>query len=48
MILGHQLYPWTQRELAHRMSEELGLPIDSLRALRDGTMQRLLKWHNNL
>lgn len=45
MILGYQLYPWTQRELARRISEELGLPIDSPRRLQDGTMQKFLNWH---
>jgi hypothetical protein len=33
MILKYQLYPWTHRELASRVAQELGLPVDSPRAL---------------
>jgi len=46
LILEYQLYPWTHRELARRISAELGLPIDAPRAIKDGTIQRFLNWHN--
>ena len=45
LILKYQLYPWTHRELARRVARELGLPVDSPRALADGTMRRFTKWH---
>jgi hypothetical protein len=45
LILKYQLYPWTHRELARRVREELGLPVDSPRALQDGTMERFVRWH---
>ena len=45
MILGWQLYPHGHKELAKRVNKELGLPVDSPRALADGTMARFLAWH---
>lgn len=45
LILGHQLYPWSHRDLALRIRQELGLPVDSPRSLAEGTMQRFLRWH---
>ena len=45
MILKYQLYPWTHGELAKRVSQELNLPVDSPKALAEGTMERLMKWH---
>ncbi len=45
MILGYQLYPWGYRDLARRVREELGLPVDSPRRLADGTMLKFMKWH---
>jgi hypothetical protein len=45
MILKYQLYPWTHGELAKRVAKELGLPVDSPRALADGTMDRFVTWH---
>lgn len=47
MILKYQLYPWTHRDLAARIAQELGLPVDAPRALADGTMERFLRWHKN-
>lgn len=34
LVLKWQLYPWTHRELARRVQTELGLPVDSPRALQ--------------
>ncbi len=45
MILGYQLYPWLAEELAERVRKELELPVDSPRALYDGTMDRFERWH---
>jgi hypothetical protein len=45
LILKYQLYPWAHRDLAHRVRDALGLPVDSPRRLQAGTMQRFVKWH---
>jgi hypothetical protein len=45
LILRYQLYPWTHRELAKRVADELSLPVDAPRALEEGTMARFLRWH---
>lgn len=45
LIMKYQLYPWAHRDLARRVHAELGLPVDSPRALRDGTMARFVGWH---
>lgn len=46
LILKYQLYPWVHRDLAKRVKEGLGLPVDAPRALEDGTMERFLRWHH--
>jgi hypothetical protein len=46
LVLKHQLYPWTHRELARRVAENLELPVDAPRALEEGTMSRFLRWHD--
>lgn len=45
LILKYQLYPLAHKDLARRVREELGLPVDSPRALADGTMARFVEWH---
>jgi hypothetical protein len=45
LILGYQLYPWAHRNLALRVRDDLGLPVDAPRSLEDGTMRRFLRWH---
>jgi hypothetical protein len=45
MIMEYQLYPWTHQELARRVREQLGLPVDAPRALFDGTMNKFLRYH---
>jgi hypothetical protein len=45
MILKYQLYPWTHAQLAKRIASDLGLPVDSPRALADGTVTRFERWH---
>lgn len=46
LILKWQLYPPYFKDFARRIREELGLPVDSPRALYDATMQRFITWHN--
>lgn len=45
LILKYQLYPVSHRELARKVKAELGLPIDSPKALEEGTMDRFVRWH---
>jgi hypothetical protein len=45
LILKYQLQPWAHRQLAQQVHAELGLPVDSPRALAAGTMQRFVNWH---
>lgn len=46
LILKYQLYPWGHRDLARRVQESLGLPVDSPSALSSGTLKRFEDWHN--
>lgn len=45
LIMKYQLYPLAHRELARRVSGQLGLPVDTPKALADGTMDRFVRWH---
>jgi hypothetical protein len=45
LILGYQLYPLAHRELARRVREGMGLPVDAPRSLAAGTMARFVAWH---
>jgi hypothetical protein len=45
LILRWQLYPPTHRDLVDQLREEFDLPVDTPRALRDGTMKRFTDWH---
>jgi hypothetical protein len=45
LLFGWQLYPFGQDELAKRVRAELQLPVDSPRAIADGTVKRFLDWH---
>lgn len=45
LILKYQLYPWGHKELAKRVATSLNIPVDSPRAISDGTMERFMKWH---
>jgi hypothetical protein len=44
MVMGYQFYPWTHKEIADRMREELGLPVDTPKRIEQGTMQRFENW----
>lgn len=45
LIMKHQLYPWAHRDLAQRVRQTFGLPVDAPRRLADGTMSRFVRWH---
>lgn len=45
LIFKYQLYPWSHRELAKRVADQLNLPVDAPRTLEEGTMARFLRWH---
>jgi hypothetical protein len=45
LVLKYQLYPLADKDLAKRVANDLGLPVDSPRALEEGTMERFFKWH---
>jgi hypothetical protein len=45
LVLEHQLYPIAHRELARRVKSTLDLPVDTPKALQDGTIQRFVNWH---
>jgi hypothetical protein len=45
LIFKYQLYPWTHRDLARRVRQELELPVDAPRTLQQGTMERFVRWH---
>jgi hypothetical protein len=44
MIMGYQFYPWTHKDVANRMRDELGLPVDTPKKIEQGTMQRFENW----
>ncbi|MBE9006567.1 hypothetical protein IQ259_16210 [Fortiea sp. LEGE XX443] len=48
LIFQYQLYPWSHSELAKQVSKNLKLPVDSPKAIQDGTMQRFINWHLNV
>lgn len=45
LIMKYQLYPWSHRDLAKQVQQQLGLPVDAPRRLADGTMARFVRWH---
>lgn len=45
LMLRHQLYPLSHRALAAEVRDKMGLPVDSPKALYDGTMNRFVRWH---
>lgn len=44
MIMGFQFYPWTHKDLADRIRDTLGLPVDTPKRIAQGTMQRFENW----
>lgn len=45
LLFGWQLYPFGHEDLAKRVRAGLQLPVDSPRAIADGTVKRFLDWH---
>ncbi|MGH2739262.1 MAG: hypothetical protein ACRDH6_02085 [Actinomycetota bacterium] len=45
LLFKWQLYPYGHDALAKRVREALGLPVDSPRAISEGTVKRFLDWH---
>ena len=46
--MKYQLYPITHKDPARRVAKELALPVDTAKALQDGTMDRFERWHEKL
>jgi hypothetical protein len=46
LIMKYQFYPIAHMELAEKVSQILGFPIKTPTSLQQGTMDRVLKWHN--
>jgi hypothetical protein len=44
MIMGFQFYPWTHKDVADKIRETLGLPVDTPKRIEQGTMQRFENW----
>jgi len=44
MIMQYQFYPWTHKELADKIRNTLGLPVDTPKRIEQGTMQRFENW----
>ena len=38
MIMRFQFYPWTHKEIADKIRDELGLPVDTPKKIELGTM----------
>jgi hypothetical protein len=48
LIFKYQLYPLGQKALADEVKRILRLPVDCPTRIHDGTVQRLLKWHQRI
>lgn len=46
LLMKFQFYPFGSEAFAATVRENLGLPVDCPKRLEDGTLQRLLKYHN--
>lgn len=46
LIMEHQLYPISHKKFADEIRNNLKLPVDAPKALKDGTMERFMKLHN--
>jgi hypothetical protein len=47
MIFEAQIYPFGQKILVERIKKDLGLPVDSPRAIPDGIIKRFMRWHDS-
>ncbi len=48
LVLSWWLFPPVLRELADAIKGDLGYPVDTPRALQEGTMSRFTKWWDRL
>jgi hypothetical protein len=48
LLMRFQFYPFGSESLAANVRERLKLPVDCPRRLEDGTLQRLLKFHDSV
>lgn len=48
LLFRYQLYPFGLETLARRIRERLGMRVDCPVAIEDGTIQRLLNWHQKV
>lgn len=46
LLFDEQMYPWGHSALLTEVRETLGLKVNSPKGVKDGDMQRLLKWHS--
>ena len=46
LIFVAQIYPFGQQNLANRIKEVLGLPVDCPRAIPEGIIDRFMRWHS--
>lgn len=46
LVMEWQLYPKVLSYLVQRIRDELGLPVDTPRAIQDGTIARFTNWHD--
>lgn len=44
LVMGYQFYPWTHKDLAMEIRDQLMLPVDSPRRVEAGTMDRF-EWY---
>lgn len=45
MIFGSQIYELSQVKLVEKLRKELGLPVDSPKAIPEGILMRFVNWH---
>jgi len=45
LLFSEQMYPWGHSGLLTEVRQHLGLKVSSPKDVKDGDMQRLLKWH---
>ena len=46
LLFEDQMYPWGHAALLKEVREKFGLKVSAPKDVKDGDMQRLVKWHN--
>ena len=46
LIFKYQLFPRSMKLMVEKIKETLGLPVGCPRRLEDGTMKRVIVWHD--